>query len=121
MFRAVLREYQKIFLKGETMKEILKEYKEQIEAFNQLGRTIQADEIIIVDDFNMVRVQCKIEAKQDILINEGYEETETEDGKEPTLFFPNSTDERELHEGALHNSKAKLIRDNEVIAVLYIK
>ena len=40
------------------MKEILKEYKEQIEAFNQLGRTIQADEIIIVDDFNMVRVQC---------------------------------------------------------------
>ena len=69
------------------MKEILKEYKEQIEAFNQLGRTIQADEIIIVDDFNMVRVQCKIEAKQDILINEGYEETETEDGKEPTLFY----------------------------------
>ena len=78
-------------------------------------------EIIIVDDFNMVRVQCKIEAKQDILINEGYEETETEDGKEPTLFFPNSTDERELHEGALDNSTAKLIRDNEVIAVLYIK
>jgi len=100
---------------------ILKEYREQIEAFNQLGRTIQANEIIIVDDFNMVRVQCEILGKLDIMISEGYEETETEDGKEPFLFFPHSTDEKELHEGALDNSKVKLIRDNEIISVLSLR
>jgi len=95
-------------------------YIQQLKDFYELGIKLHGDKLIIVDDFGMVRVQVDINPKEplSVKINNGWEETETEDGKDPVLEFPYSTDEPELHEGALDNANVQIIRENKTIATI---
>ena len=105
------------------MERLLNYYIEQLKKFYELGIKLHGDKLIIVDDFGMVRVQVEINPKESlsVKINNGWEETETEDGKEPVLEFPFSSDEPELHEGALDNANVQIIKDNVTIATIELQ
>ncbi len=105
------------------MERLFNYYMEQLKEFYELGIKLHGDKLIIVDDFGMIRVQVEINPKESlsVYINKGWEETETEDGKEPVLEFPFSSDEPELHEGALDNANVQIIKDNETIALIELQ
>ena len=105
------------------MERLFNYYMEQLKEFYELGIKLHGDKLIIVDDFGMVRVQVEINQKESlsVYIKKGWEETETEDWKEPVLEFPFSSDEPELHEGALDNANVQIIKDNETIALMELQ
>ena len=80
---------------------------------NMVSQLVDGDNVAAQDSFKNAltdKIGSALDDKRKTVANDwlnatvgNEEETETEDGKEPTLFFPNSTDERELHEGALDN------------------